>query len=129
MAFYAARAFGSLDNVTYTGPINTATAGRITQALDRLRPHLLAVGQEPEQAVFVLAALESARHKVTNWQHPKRQGYPDRPGSVAAGLVRWLARACDMACCFLEVDGKARFPDPDLPEFSVRAVRTKRPER
>lgn len=129
VAFHAARAFGSLDCVAYTGPLTAAAAERILRALDRLRPHLLALGQEPEQTVFILAAIESARHKVTSWQHSQRQRYPDRSGSVAADLVRWLAKACDMACCFLEVDGKARLPTTELPGINVRAIPMKRSRR
>lgn len=128
-AFHAARAFGALDNVAYTGPVSAAGAERILRALDRLRPQLLALGQGPEQHVFILAAIESARHKVTNWQQPQRQRYPDRSGSVAADLVRWLAKACDMACCFLEIDGKARLPAAELPGINVHAVPMKRPRR
>lgn len=123
VAFYAARAFGALDHVTYSGPVSAAAAESILRALDRVRPHLLALGKDPEHHVFILAAIEAARHKVARWQHPQRQSYPDRSGSVAADLVRWLAKSCDMACCFLEVDGKARLPCAELPSFNVRVVR------
>lgn len=122
VAFYAARAFGALDHVTYSGPVSATAAESILRALDRVRPRLLAMGHGPEHHVFILAAIEGARHKVTSWQHPQRERYPDRPGSVAADLVRWLAKACDTACCFLEVDGKARLPGAELPGFNLRVV-------
>lgn len=122
VAFYAARAFGALDHVTYSGPVSASAAENILRALDRVRPRLLALGPGPEHHVFILAAIEGARHKVASWQHPQRERYPDRPGSVAADLVRWLAKACDTACCFLEVDGMARLPGAELHSFNLRMV-------
>ncbi|WP_304618682.1 hypothetical protein [Paracoccus sediminilitoris] len=122
-AFYAARALGSLDHAAYTGPISMPSAQRIKSAIDAVRPRLLALGDEPEHYVFVLAALEAARTRVDRWAHPAPPRLRDPSSGVAADLVRWLAKSCDMACCFLEVTGKSRFPvGAELPNMNVRAV-------
>lgn len=129
-AFHAARAFGSLDHMAYSGPISAPSAERIMRALDGVRPRLLAIGDGPEHYIFILAALESARCRVNLWRHPRQQYFPDKSGSVAADLVRWLAKSCDMACCFLEVTGRVRFPvGAELPEMNVRAVPIRKPRK
>lgn len=129
-AFHAARAFRSLDHVAYSGPISAPSAERIMRALDGVRPRLLSIGDGPEHYIFILAALESARYRVNLWARPKSQTFPDKTGSVAADLVRWLAKSCDMACCFLEVTGRARFPvGAELPEINVRAVPIRKPRK
>lgn len=130
IAFHGARAFGAMDNATYSGPITDASAGRLMRALDGIRPHLLALGDGPEHHVFILAALEGARLRVNVWTSGGRQSFPDRSGSTAADLVRWLAKSCDMTCCFLGFNGKDKFPSgAELPNLNVRAVPIRKPRK
>lgn len=129
-AFHAAQAFSALDRAAYTGPISTPSADRLTRALDGIRSHLLALGDGPEHHILTLAALEGARMRVNVWTNWGRQSFPDRSGSTAADLVRWLAKSCDMACCLLGFSGKEKFPSgAELPDMNVRVVPIRKPRK
>ena len=129
-AFHAAQAFSALDRAAYTGPISAPSANRLSRALDGIRPHLLALGAGPEHHIFTLAALEGARMRVDVWSNWGRQSFPDRSGSTAADLVRWLAKSCDMACCFLGFSGKEKFPSgAELPDMNVRVTPIRKPRK
>lgn len=120
-AFHGARAFSALDGATYSQPITDASASLQVRALNGVIPQPPTIGDSPEQHIFIMAAIVGARHLANFWSHPNRQDYSDRSGSVVADLVRWMASACDMGCCFLDIRSKASFPAAELPDHNARA--------
>lgn len=120
--FHVARAFGSLDLSAYSGPISYQMVNRIQQALDRVRPIILTFASNPDEVIYILAAVESARMRTGYWSHTQAPGLLDCTGSTSADLVRWLSKSCATGCRNLKIGLPPRLQETKLPDSNVQAT-------